>query len=211
MSQTTGLTDTSNDAVAAAPGEAAEYEPTRRRRPNKLLNASMSLKAILVGVVLVALVIALVVVVLQLNARNNDLDSRIAADEALGTAEQVALDYAKGAAEMDFRDLAAWRSKLTDRTSEELTTRLTQAATSMEQIITPLQWTSTAQPIAASASVDANGIYQVDSFVSVLTTNSQAPEGIESTATYRLSIDKDQDWQIVDISGLDSAINGGGK
>jgi Mce-associated membrane protein len=77
----------------------------------------------------------------------------------------------------------------------------------MEQIITPLQWVSTSTPIAAKVRSESNGIYVVDCFVSVLTKNSQAPEGIQSTATYSLNIDSRNDWVITDVGGIESALS----
>lgn len=152
-----------------------------------------------VGVVLVA---ALVVVGWLWSDASSERDALLSDAAARAQAEQVALDYAVGAAEMDFRDLDAWRSRLVDGTTPELKDRLSKAATSMEQIIVPLQWSSTAEPITAKAEVGPDGIYTVDCFVSVRTTNAQAPEGIQSTATYRLSMDSDDDWAITEISGV---------
>ncbi|MFI9408667.1 hypothetical protein [Nocardia gamkensis] len=56
-----------------------------------------------------------------------------------------------GAVQMDLRDPAAWKGRLAKGTDPELATRLTQASSSMEQVITPLQWVSTAKPVAAKA------------------------------------------------------------
>ncbi|MGX6511027.1 hypothetical protein [Rhodococcus sp. SJ-2] len=152
-----------------------------------------------VGVVLVA---ALVVVGWLWSDARSERDALLADAAGRAQAEQVALDYAVGAAEMDFRDLDAWRGRLVEGTTPELTDRLSKAATSMEQIIVPLQWASTAEPITAKAETGPDGTYTVDCFVSVRTTNAQAPEGIQSTATYRLSMDSDNDWAITEISGI---------
>lgn len=132
----------------------------------------------------------------------SERDTLLADAAARAQAEQVALDYAVGAAEMDFRDIDAWRGRLVEGTTPELDDRLSKAATSMEQIIVPLQWASTAVPITAKAEVGPDGIYTVDCFVSVRTTNAQAPEGIQSTATYRLSMDSNDEWAITEISGI---------
>lgn len=124
-------------------------------------------------------------------------------------AEEVALQYATDAAAMDFKNLGAWRESLTKGTSKELAGRLTKASESMEQIITPLQWTSTSTPIAAKVEGESGGVYKVLAFVAVNTRNVQAPEGVESTATYRLTLDGNKDWLITDISGIDSALGSG--
>lgn len=151
-----------------------------------------------------ALIAAMVAFGWQWRSTSDQLDQVQNEQAGRAQAEQVALEYATRAAEMDFRDLPTWRSGLVNGTSPELSSRLTQAASSMEQIIVPLQWVSTAQPISAKAE-EVNGVYSVDCFVSVLTKNSQAPEGLQSTATYKLTIDS-HDWTITEISGVDSAL-----
>ncbi|QYB00609.1 hypothetical protein I1A62_06520 (plasmid) [Rhodococcus sp. USK10] len=142
----------------------------------------------------------------QLYDTTTELHAVRADNAARQHAEQVALDYATGAAQMDFRDLETWKGRLTAGTTPELSARLGQAATSMEQIIVPLQWASTAQPITAKAEATGDGTYSVDCFVSVRTTNAQAPDGIQSTATYQLSMDSRNDWKITEISGVGATL-----
>ncbi|MBO0852609.1 MAG: hypothetical protein J2P18_02435 [Nocardia sp.] len=169
-------------------------------------DSSISLTRLLTGVVIAACVIACAVLGWRMHSKSNEIDGlhRQAADSA--HAESVALDYATGAADMDFHNLASWRGKLTKGTTPELSNRLTQASNSMEQIITPLQWTATAKPIAAKVRSESGGLYTVDCFVNVMTKNQQAPDGITSTATYKLTIDSNHNWVITDISGIDSAL-----
>lgn len=131
-------------------------------------------------------------------------DDRRNADYA--RAEQIALDYAVDAAAIDYRDLDAWKVQLVKGTTPELKDRLTKAGDSMEQILAPLQWSSTARPLAAKVRTEIDGSYIVDSFVSVLTKTLQAPEGLQSTATYSLTIDSRNDWQISDVGGIDAAV-----
>ncbi|MFC9556143.1 hypothetical protein ACFTWF_35565 [Rhodococcus sp. NPDC056960] len=166
------------------------------------------LRSVVIGGLVAVLVVALAVLGWQLRSTTHELDQLHDAAASTQQAERIALDYATGAAEMDFRDLSAWRTRLTAGTSPELSNRLTQAATSMEQIIAPLQWTSTAQPISAKAEPGPDGTYSVDCFVSVLTKNSQAPDGLQSTATYKMTVDSGNEWKITEISGIDSALDG---
>lgn len=196
-------TDTSVDTeTGASPGEAKP--DTNRSR--KLVNYSISLKALVGAALVVAMVAGLVTLGWLLHDARTDLDQKSSAAADQARAEQIATDYAVGAAQMDFRDLPTWRGRLTQGTTPELSDRLTKASSSMEQIIAPLQWYSTATPIAATAQAGPNGTYSVDCFVSVLTKNTQAPEGIQSTATYKLTIDSRDDWKITEISGIDSAL-----
>lgn len=137
-------------------------------------------------------------------ARANLSDAREAAD-ARKHAEQVSIDYAKGAADMDYKDLPAWSNRLTANTTPALKKKLTEAATSMEQIIVPLQWVSTPTPIAAAVRSEHDGVFVVNCFVSVVTKNIQAPNGIQSTATYTVTLNKNDNWVITDVGGVDSA------
>ncbi len=120
-------------------------------------------------------------------------------------AEKVALDYATGAAEMNYKDLDAWRKRLVANTSPQMAGKLKEASTAMEQVIVPLQWSSTARPLAAKTQSEHDGIYTVTAFVSTLTKNTQAPDGVQSTATYNITVDSNQNWLITDVSGIDTA------
>jgi Mce-associated membrane protein len=121
-------------------------------------------------------------------------------------AEEIAADYAVNAAEMDYQDFNAWKIKLVKGTSPELKDKLTKAADSMEQVLAPLQWKSTAKRLATKVRSDSGGVYTVDSFVSVMTKTMQAPDGLQSTATYSITIDSNNNWQITDVGGIDAAL-----
>lgn len=122
-------------------------------------------------------------------------------------AEELALDYAVNAAAMNYQDLNAWKGKLVAGTSPELNEKLSKAATSMEQILAPLQWSSTASPLSAKVVSQTGGVYVVDSFVSVLTKTMQSPEPLRSTATYSVTLDSNKDWQITDVGGVTAAVD----
>ncbi len=134
------------------------------------------------------------------------LDTQTRRSENNAHAEKVALDYAVNAAAMNFQDLNAWKVKLVAGTSPELKEKLTKAATEMEQILVPLQWTSTARPLVAKVRSDTGGAYVVDSFVSVQTKTVQAPEPLQSTATYSVTIDSAKNWQITDVGGIGAVV-----
>lgn len=165
---------------------------------------SVSLRALVVGAVVTTLVVGIGVLGwLYRDARSQlDAQRRQAADNQ--HAQQIALDYAVNAARMDFRDLSSWKARLVAGTSPELTAKLTEAADSMEQILAPLQWESTAKPLTAAVRSNTGGVYVVDSFVSVLTKTTQAPDGLQSTATYSVTIDSGREWQITDVGGIDA-------
>ncbi|MCV6980146.1 hypothetical protein H7I53_07915 [Mycolicibacterium pulveris] len=185
---------------------AATDSPTPQGEPVGGRQISISLRTLALSVVVLALAVGVAVLGwLYLNARSElDAQARQAADNQ--RAQEIALNYAVEAAQMDFRDLTAWKARLVAGTSPELNKRLSEAADSMEQILTPLQWESTAKPLAAIVRSTAGGAYVVDAFVSVLTKTTQAPEGLQSTATYSVTIDSNQDWLITDVGGIDAVL-----
>ncbi|WP_245649730.1 hypothetical protein [Nocardia shimofusensis] len=190
---------------------AAEQDTAIEQRTATTLATRRSVpsRTVLTGVAIVVVAAVIAALSRQWYSAAGELERRDAAAADHRRAEQVALDYATGAAQMSFENTQEWRGRLTANTTPELTARLTQAATSMEQLIGPMQWSSSARPIAAKVESDSNGVYRVVCFVDVLTKNVQAPDGVQSTATYKLDIDSGRNWAITEISGIDSALGGG--
>ena len=169
-------------------------------------DSSVQVRTLVVGAAMATLLVVVGVLGWQLHSKSNEVAAMQAETTDRTRAEQVALDYAVAAADMDFKDPQGWQERLTKGTTPELSNKLKQAANSMDQIISPLQWTSTSTPIVARVRSVSGGMYAVDCFVSVLTKNTQAPQGIQSTATYRLTLDKNHGWVITDVGGIDSAL-----
>lgn len=199
----TGKSDSADDA------DQADDEPASdRRRPAKAdtLRISVSVRTLLWGMLITGLVAAVGVFAwLYLDARSKlDEQQRQTADNS--HAERIALDYAVDAARIDAKNLDAWKKNLVKGTTPELKAKLDEAGKSMEQILTPLQWDSTAVPLVAKVRSNANGIYVVDTFVGVQTKTVQAPDGLQSTATYGITIDSNHGWQISDVGGIGSVV-----
>jgi type II secretory pathway pseudopilin PulG len=198
-------------ADAETPEEAAEQPAAAelQRKSTKATNRrriSVSVRTLLVATLIVAsLALAGVMTWLYIDGKAKlDAQGRQAANNA--HAEQIALDYAVGAAKIDFQDLGRWKKNLVEKTTAELKEKLSNAATSMEQILAPMQWKSTAVPLVAKVRSHANGTYVVDTFVGVETKTMQAPEGLQSTATYSITIDSNHDWQISDVGGIGAVL-----
>jgi Mce-associated membrane protein len=190
--------DPSDEAGDEAPDG---VKPTRRQR-----SVSVSLRGLILSAVIVALVAAVVGLGWRYVDARDQLDAQATQSSNDARAEKIALDYAVSAATMDFKDLQAWHVKLVAGTTPELTKKLSDAGTSMEQVLVPLQWSSSAQPLVAKVRSSAGGIYVVDSFVSVLTKTVQAPDALQSTATYSTTIDSNNNWLISDVGGIGSAM-----
>lgn len=183
--------------------ESVEKPATADKAPRRL---SVSVRAAVVALV-IALLLAGVGVLgwLYMGAREQlSAQQRAAGDR--NHAENVASEYSVHAAEMDYQDFNGWKTKLVNGTSPELNDKLTKAADSMQQILGPLQWKSTARPLAAKVRSEVGGVYVVDAFVSVLTKTVQAPDGLQSTATYSVTLDSNNSWQITDVGGIDAVL-----
>jgi hypothetical protein len=188
------------DKSGAVDAQRKSTKATDRRR------VSVSVRTLLVGTLITALLASVGILAwLYIGARAKlDEEARQAANNS--HAERIALDYAVDAAKINVQDLDAWKKNLVKGTTPELKEKLSSAAKSMEQILVPLQWNSTAIPLVAKLRSNSNGIYIVDTFVGVETKTMQAPEGVQSTATYSITIDRNHDWQISDVGGIGAVV-----
>jgi hypothetical protein len=193
------------DKVAAdkedAHSASADVKSTRAPR-----SVSLSFRSLGIGAVAVLLVAAVAILGWLYVGARSELKDQAAQASNNARAEKMALDYASNAATMDYKDLQGWKVKLVQGTSPELNSKLTQAGTSMEQVLEPLQWTSSARPLVAKVRSNTGGVYTVDSFVSVDTKTIQSPQPLQSTATYSITIDSNNNWLITDVGGIGSAL-----
>lgn len=185
--------------------EAAGDESPKTSAP-KRLRISISLRSLTIGLITVALVAAVGVMTSLYLGSNSNLNALKKQDADSRHAEQVALDYAVDAAIMDYKDLSPWKQNLVKGTTPELNDKLTKAATAMEQILLPMQWSSTAKPLAAKVRSQQNGVYVVDAFVSVMTKTVQAADSLQSTATYSVTVDSSNAWKITDVGGIANVV-----
>jgi len=202
----TGEGETEKTEASAKPAEDIADAKGDKRLKRERKSVSISLRGLVGAVVVAALVIAAGVLGWLYVDAKHQMNVQATQAENAAHAEKVALDYAVNAATMDFKDMQGWRVKLVEGTSPDLSKKLSDAGTSMEQVLVPLQWSSSAQPLLAKVRSVNNGIYIVDSFVSVQTKTVQAPEALQSTATYSTTIDSNNNWQITDVGGIGSAM-----
>jgi hypothetical protein len=192
-------------AVDPADAESKD-EPAGSRSNVRPRSVSFSLRSLVIGMVIVLLIAAVATLGwLYLDGRDQ-IHAQAVQSANNSHAEKIALDYAVNAATMDYKDLQAWKAKLVQGTSPELSTKLTAAGTSMEQVLVPLQWSSSARPLVAKVRSNTGGIYVVDCFVSVDTKTIQSPDPLQSTATYSTTIDSNNNWLITDVGGIGSAL-----
>lgn len=196
--------DVSDSTVIKEVAQESDY-PNLVNEPRRISFSTRSM--VVAGLILVLVCTTAVFAGLYIRAESSlQAHSRDASDRQ--KAEEVAADYAVNAANMDYQDFATWKAQLVEGTSPELNEKLTKAADQMEQVLMPLQWKSTAKPLATKVRSVSGNVYSIDSFVSVHTKTIQAPEGLQSTATYRITLDSEKDWQITDVGGIDAALAG---
>jgi Mce-associated membrane protein len=197
--------DKSGDADAdVADGDSAPEPPSKRRDTERRI--SVSIRALAVSTLVVALIAATGVMTWLYLGATARFDDQARQGGDITHAEHIAQDYAVNAAIMDYKDLGPWKQNLVKGTTPELSEKLSKAAVAMEQILLPLQWSSTAQPLAAKVRTHQNGVYVVDAFVSVMTKTVQAADNLQSTATYSVTIDSNNAWKISDVGGIASAV-----
>ncbi|WP_142279468.1 hypothetical protein [Mycobacterium arosiense] len=205
----TGDSSTNTASVGdVAVGETAKPNPAKQTENtgSERRQISVSIRSLLTALLICALLVGIGVLswlYVGATAKLNQ-EARQSSDSA--HAERIALDYAVDAAKINFQDLKSWNTNLVKGTTPELKEKLNSAAKSMEQILEPLQWNSTAVPLAAKVRSESNGVFVVDTFVGVDTKTVQAQEGLRSTATYSITIDSKHDWQISEVGGIGSVI-----
>ncbi|WP_280508120.1 hypothetical protein [Nocardia flavorosea] len=181
-------------------------KPGGRRGAERPGTVSIQVSSLVRGALIAVLaVVAIVFAVLYFTARADlaERDERAADDRR---AEQLATEYAVGAATVNFQDLDAWITALKTNTTPQLAGKFDETAPKLEQILVPLQWTSTASPITAKVMSDQGGTFKVNVFVNVTSTNAQNPDGTRTTVTYTVTLDENAGWQITDVGGVDGAL-----
>ncbi|MGV9409294.1 hypothetical protein ACWDOP_05205 [Nocardia sp. NPDC003693] len=192
------------------PGSATASETPPRldkapARPTASGTISVRRSTLVTGAALLAATaVAGTTTTLWLSARS-DLNAADAARSADRRAEQVATDYAVGAATIDYTRADAWVGKLKANTSPELAGKFDATAGKLQEILVPLQWMSTAAPVAAKVAGTEGDLYRVHVFVNVTSKSAQNPDGVQTTVTYTVSVDAARGWQVVDVGGSEGA------
>ncbi|MFW0787850.1 hypothetical protein AAFP35_25420 [Gordonia sp. CPCC 206044] len=188
----------SDEPVNAEAGEA-----DRGPGPSRGRQLSVSLSTAVTSLVVIALIAAVVVLAILYGGSRSQLsaDQTAAADRA--HAERTATNYAVGAATTDYKDLDAWFDRLRANTTQQLSTKFDATKAQLQQILVPLNWDSKATPVASVVSSENGGVYKVNAFVNVASTSKQAPDGVTTTVTYTITLDKNAGWKITDVGGLD--------
>ncbi|WP_067701727.1 hypothetical protein [Nocardia jejuensis] len=166
---------------------------------------TVSLKLSTLGLMAAAAVLLIAVVTttsLWLSARGDVRDSEAAvADDK--HAEQVATDYAMGAANLNYADFNAWTARLKANTTPTLAGKFDATSSKLQEILVPLKWTSSPTLLSSQVITRDNGVYKVNVYLNVNSTNAQNPDGVLTTIYYTVNVDPKNDWKVTDVGGID--------
>ncbi|WP_228540131.1 hypothetical protein [Nocardia sp. XZ_19_385] len=179
---------------------------SRHTEPPVTRSISINVNTVISAAVIAVLVVAVIALSGLLVAARSDISNRERAAVDDRHAEQVATDYALGSATVKFDDIPAWVGRLKTNASPALAAKFDATAPKLQEILVPLQWNSTATPIAAKVVSESGGRYTVSVFIDVNSTNAQNPAGARSTVTYTVTVDRGAGWQVTDVGGSDGAL-----
>ncbi|WP_252367009.1 hypothetical protein [Nocardia salmonicida] len=188
--------------MSTATEEATTTEATEPPPRTVSLRLSTVLSTATIAV-LVAAVVTFASLYFSAEATIADRDAR---DADARHVEQIASNYGVGASTIDYRDVQAWFARLRTGTTPQLAAKFDATAPQLEQILLPLQWTSKATPLSATVTSESGGIYKVNAYLDVVSTSAQTPDGTRTTVTYSLTVDRNADWQITEVGGLQNAL-----
>lgn len=191
----TATTETSDTATTETAGEKPDTTtaPASSRRPRLLVG-------VLAGLVVILAVVAGVAVYYASSYRSDYTTLRDANSDAQ-RAEDVASDYAVKAALIDYRDFDPWFAALRTNVDDKMRQQFTSSESVLRQLLGQLQWVSKGDLVGSDIKSQNNGVYVVQVFVDVQVTNVQSPGGVKTTALYPITVDRNKNWTITDISG----------
>ncbi|MGW4122062.1 hypothetical protein [Nocardia sp. NPDC004711] len=169
--------------------------------PGKTVQLKVS--TLVTAVAAVLLVGALVTVTVLWQSARGDLKDRDAQAANDKHAEQVASDYAMGAANLNFSDFNAWTARLKSNTTPALASKFDATSSKLQEILVPLKWTSSPTLLSSQVTNRDNGAYKVNVYLNVNSTNAQNPDGVLTTIYYTVSVDPGSDWKVTDVGGID--------
>lgn len=187
----------SSDTTPTTPEKKADDRPADAaqpsRRPRLLVGA-------LAALVVVLAVVAGVAVYFASSYRDDYTTLRDANSDAQ-RAQDVASDYAVKAALINYRDFDPWFAALRTNVDDKMRQQFTTSESVLRQLLGQLQWVSKGDLVGSDIKSQNNGVYVVQVFVDVQVTNVQSPGGVKTTALYPITVDKNKNWTITDISG----------
>ncbi|MGV9584333.1 hypothetical protein [Nocardia farcinica] len=198
----------SGDAPGTASADektAGTAEPGTERWTERALSVLRAVRRPTLSAVVVAVAL-LVAAAAVLAWRTDDAAGELAALRAQldtdAAAQRVAADYALGVSQVQSGDLEAWRSSLRRGVTEQLAAKLSAAVDVVGPWLRQVDYSATAEPLAATVQRRDGDLYVVQVFVDMTSRSSQTPEGVVATAAYTVTLNRAADWTITDVGGV---------
>ncbi|WP_235457187.1 hypothetical protein [Williamsia sp. Leaf354] len=153
------------------------------------------------AVLVVVLAVATTVAIVSALGYRDDYQGLTSQNAQAQRAEDVASDYAVKAAEIDYRNFDPWFAALKTGVDDAMIKQFADTEPVLRQLLGQLQWVSKGTLVGSDIKSQNNGVYVVQVFVDVQVTNVQSPGGVKTTALYPITVDKNKNWAITDISG----------
>ncbi|MDR7172617.1 hypothetical protein J2W56_006382 [Nocardia kruczakiae] len=125
------------------------------------------------------------------------------------SAEDFATHYALAVSKVDHTDIEAWRRALDTGVTDALKVKMDAAVNVVGPLLTEMQYTSTAKPLAAKVSQRDDDRYVVQVFVDMNSRSRQTPDGVAATASYTVTLRRSGNWTITDVGGVGAGLPGG--
>lgn len=191
--ETTADSDPATTSPDPTPEKNADVSASPSRRPRLVVGALAALVVVLAVVAGVAVYFA--------SSYRDDYTTLRGANSDAQRAEDVASDYAVKAALIDYRDFDPWFAALRTNVDDKMRQQFTSSESVLRQLLGQLQWVSKGDLVGSDIKSQNNGVYVVQVFVDVQVTNVQSPGGVKTTALYPITVDRNKNWTITDISG----------
>ncbi|MFD7842614.1 hypothetical protein ACFV4K_06725 [Nocardia sp. NPDC059764] len=163
---------------------------------------SLKVSTLVTAVAAAVLIAALVTVTVLWQSARGDVrshDTRAADDQH---AAAVASEYAMGAANLNYADFNAWTARLKANTTPALAGKFDATSSKLQEILVPLKWTSSPTLLSSQVINRDNGLYKVNVYLNVNSTNAQNPDGVLTTVYYTVAVDP-SDWKVTEVGGID--------
>ncbi|MFF0501453.1 hypothetical protein ACFYU5_34005 [Nocardia aobensis] len=125
------------------------------------------------------------------------------------SAEDFATHYALAVSRVDHTDIDAWRRALDTGITDALKVKMDAAVNVVGPLLTEMQYTSTAKPLAAKVSQRDGDRYVVQVFIDMNSRSRQTPDGVAATASYTITLRHSGSWTITDVGGVGAGLPSG--
>ncbi|WP_068272193.1 hypothetical protein [Aldersonia kunmingensis] len=190
----TGTPDQTEVEQPAAESSTPAEQGLRQRLSSRPVVATIAAVSTLAAVVFAALWIT--------DDSSDELAALQESQAVQEAAENAASQYALGVSQVNAADLDTWRRALQANVSDQLKPKLDAAVDVVGPWLSEMDYTSTANLLAADVQKQDGDTFVVQVFVDMNSKSRQSPSGVTATASYTVTLDRASNWTITDVGGV---------